>query len=298
MPSTAASTLPPATPESDRLAIENLRLVGRYARTYAMRTSVEFDDLQAVGYLGLIKASRRFDPDQGYRFSTFAVPVIIGTIKQYLRDRGFHVRFPIRWRDAGPRVRQLARDGKHTIQQIAELVGLSYDETTELLWFMAPAKEIDAIQSPELRDAVLGCADPAALEDGDHQADHDHALYIARIALAHIAEADRDALTAFWREDLPGYQFPDQAIQQFRRSARAMVAHQPLPAVAEQVMLGERQEDIRARQDLTKAQLEQRARDLGLFAQAQPTPSRRVSRAKKATSSRGGPRSSSRSAPA
>ena len=48
----------------------------------------ERDDLMQIGALGMIKALRGFDPDRGTRFSTYAVPMIIGEIRRFLRDDG------------------------------------------------------------------------------------------------------------------------------------------------------------------------------------------------------------------
>ena len=48
----------------------------------------EFDDLFQWGCLGLVKAIDRFDPDYTVQFSTYAVPVIMGEIRRYLRDDG------------------------------------------------------------------------------------------------------------------------------------------------------------------------------------------------------------------
>lgn len=51
-------------------------------------SGVEYDDLAQIGTIGLIKAVRNFDLDRGVMFSTYAVPVIIGEIKKFLRDNG------------------------------------------------------------------------------------------------------------------------------------------------------------------------------------------------------------------
>ena len=48
----------------------------------------DFDDLLQIGTLGMIKAARSFDPSFGTVFSTYAVPLIIGEIKRFLRDDG------------------------------------------------------------------------------------------------------------------------------------------------------------------------------------------------------------------
>jgi RNA polymerase sporulation-specific sigma factor len=51
-------------------------------------TSYEYEDLFQVGSIGLLKAIDKFDFSYGVRFSTYAVPMIIGEIKKFLRDDG------------------------------------------------------------------------------------------------------------------------------------------------------------------------------------------------------------------
>lgn len=48
----------------------------------------EYEDLFQYGCMGLLKAIDRFDGDYGVRFSTYAVPVILGEVRRYLRDSG------------------------------------------------------------------------------------------------------------------------------------------------------------------------------------------------------------------
>ena len=49
---------------------------------------VEYDDLFQLGCLGLVKAHNKFNPDYGVKFTTYAVPLIAGEIKRFLRDDG------------------------------------------------------------------------------------------------------------------------------------------------------------------------------------------------------------------
>lgn len=63
----------------------NLRLVLSVCQRFAMRGE-NMDDLFQVGCVGLLKAVDNFDLSQNVRFSTYAVPMIIGEIRRYLRD--------------------------------------------------------------------------------------------------------------------------------------------------------------------------------------------------------------------
>lgn len=69
------------------LAEENLGLVHLCANRFRGR-GIEYDDLYGAGCIGLIKAAKAFDTERGVKFSTYAVPVILGEIKRLFRDGG------------------------------------------------------------------------------------------------------------------------------------------------------------------------------------------------------------------
>lgn len=69
----------------EQLIAGNLRLVLSVIKRFASRGE-NLDDLFQVGCIGLIKAIDNFDPIHKVRFSTYAVPMIIGEIRRYLRD--------------------------------------------------------------------------------------------------------------------------------------------------------------------------------------------------------------------
>ena len=66
---------------------ENLGLVHACAKRFKGR-GIEYDDLYQAGCVGLVKAFDNFNSELGYKFSTYAVPVIIGEIKRLFRDGG------------------------------------------------------------------------------------------------------------------------------------------------------------------------------------------------------------------
>ena len=69
------------------IAEENLGLVHTCAKRFKGR-GIEYDDLFQAGCMGLVKAVDNFDSRLGYKFSTYAVPVILGEIKRLFRDGG------------------------------------------------------------------------------------------------------------------------------------------------------------------------------------------------------------------
>ena len=71
----------------DEIIKNNIGLVHSCAKKFKGR-GIEYDDLFQAGCLGLVKAVDAFDCERGVRFSTYAVPVILGEIKRLFRDGG------------------------------------------------------------------------------------------------------------------------------------------------------------------------------------------------------------------
>ena len=68
-----------------------LKLNAGLVRSIALRHTgrgTDFEDLEALGNMGLLKAIRSFDTGRGCAFSTYAVPLIFGEIRRFLRDDG------------------------------------------------------------------------------------------------------------------------------------------------------------------------------------------------------------------
>ncbi len=71
----------------DLLLEINLPLVASLSKNFLGR-GYDYDDIYQVGALGLIKAIKNFNSDYNVKFSTYAVPMILGEIKRFLRDDG------------------------------------------------------------------------------------------------------------------------------------------------------------------------------------------------------------------
>ena len=79
-------TYAPGGSEEEKL-LKNMGLVHSIASRFPY-SGVEYEDLVQIGSLGLLKAIRNFDESKGFAFSTYAVPVITGEIKRFMRDDG------------------------------------------------------------------------------------------------------------------------------------------------------------------------------------------------------------------
>ncbi|MDO4744652.1 MAG: SigF/SigG family RNA polymerase sporulation sigma factor [Clostridia bacterium] len=75
------------TSARDKIVEENIGLVHSIVRRF-MGRGYELEDLFQIGSIGLIKAIQKFDPSFEVKFSTYAVPMIMGEIKRFIRDDG------------------------------------------------------------------------------------------------------------------------------------------------------------------------------------------------------------------
>ncbi|MBQ3160467.1 MAG: sigma-70 family RNA polymerase sigma factor, partial [Clostridia bacterium] len=102
----------------ERLMEENMPLVAAIARRYRNCGLVQEDMLQ-LGSIGLLQALRRFDPDRGLCFSTYAVPLIAGEIRRFLRDDGM-VKFSRETKSLAIQIERIRREqGDLTLEEIS-----------------------------------------------------------------------------------------------------------------------------------------------------------------------------------
>ncbi len=116
----------------DRLVLDNVGLIWSIVRRFQGR-GYEMEDLFQIGSIGLIKAIDKFDLSYDVKFSTYAVPMITGEIKRFLRDDGM-IKVSRSIKEMGAKVKQ-AREAlsyglgrEPTIEEIAETVGASREE--------------------------------------------------------------------------------------------------------------------------------------------------------------------------
>ena len=122
----------------EQLVMSHLNLVRFLANKFKNRGE-PLDDLIQVGYLGLLKAIDRFDPERGLEFTTYATPTILGEIKRHFRDKGWSVRVPRRLQELSAKVNQATDtlttqlQRSPTIDEIADYLDASVDEVLEAM---------------------------------------------------------------------------------------------------------------------------------------------------------------------
>lgn len=124
------------------LAEENIGLVHLCANRFRGR-GIEYDDLYSAGCLGLLKAVKAFDPERGVKFSTYAVPVILGEIKRLFRDGG-SIRVSRGLKELAMRIQRaclefVQREGREpAVSELAHLLGEDEADIAEALCASQP----------------------------------------------------------------------------------------------------------------------------------------------------------------
>lgn len=194
----------PAEASTDALILEHLELARAVARRFFRRQTARDEDLVQVAYVGLVKASRRFDPARGHEFAAFAVPTITGEIKRHLRDSAWFVRPPRRVQElrariseAGPRLAQ-AFGREPTASELVDDLGETMAEVREALAcgdHMQPAS-LDGPVGAD-RDATMGQMLPA---HGD-ELDRAETAVVITAALRALSPRDRRVVLLRFFED-------------------------------------------------------------------------------------------------
>lgn len=133
----------------DALVTENVGLIYMVLKRFANR-GADQEDLFQIGVIGLIKAIDKFDVTRELSFSTYAVPMIIGEIRRFLRDDGMlHVSRQIKdnARKIAVAKEDLRKQNNHdpTMLELMEVTGLS---TEEILAAMEASTEVESIYQP------------------------------------------------------------------------------------------------------------------------------------------------------
>jgi RNA polymerase sigma-B factor len=193
--------------DRDELVIQFMPLAHKLARRY-LASGEPYEDLVQIASLGLVNAARRFDPDRGTAFTTFAVPTITGELNRYLRDAtwALHVDRGAkeRARDTAAAEREISATTGHrpSVQELAQHLGCDAEAVVDGLRAAAAHRTVSL-------DAPAPTADPGLhtrideLGGSDRQLEQSVELATIFAAARQLTRRERLVLYLRFGEDLP-----------------------------------------------------------------------------------------------
>ncbi|MBI1755639.1 MAG: sigma-70 family RNA polymerase sigma factor [Fimbriimonas ginsengisoli] len=162
----------------DVIIVQYASLVERTARKFS---GIEpFEDLVQVGFIGLLNALTKFDPNAGVRFNTYATYLVAGEIKHYLRDRAQTIRHPAWLQELRHKVGRATSALQQTLgraptsREVADDLGISESsvqeifqtqETLKVASLDAPVPGEDEMGEVDKLDAAAFCPEQLTVED-------------------------------------------------------------------------------------------------------------------------------------
>ncbi len=159
----------------EQLISQNMGLVKNIARRFTGRNT-EYEDLVQIGTIGMLKAAKSFDISFGTVFSTYAVPLIIGEIRRFLRDDGM-IKVSRDVRKKGTTIMKAKEEfirihqREPKISELSELCGMSSEDIVYALDAVCPVYSLQETIGGEEDGTTLESLTPASENEIENMTD-------------------------------------------------------------------------------------------------------------------------------
>lgn len=154
----------------DRLVLENVGLIWSIVRRFSGR-GYELEDLFQIGSIGLMKAIDKFDTSFEVRFSTYAVPMITGEIKRFLRDDGM-IKVSRSLKEMSVKIQAAREEMLHALGReptLDEIAGKLEVSREEIAASLEAGAEIESLYRPFGDQSDSGSCLMDKIEDQDNE---------------------------------------------------------------------------------------------------------------------------------
>ena len=191
----------------EQIVEQNTGLVKNIALKF-MGTGYEFEDLLQLGFLGLLKAIDRFDTDFDVMFSTYAVPMILGEIKRYMRDDGKikmsrQMKLDIRNMKHCQEQHYNKKGAYPKLSELAEMMGLSVDRLIEIIDASDALSNLESLDNPDRPQTPLP---ESYIETEDKTVDMIH----LKMVIGKLTERERQIITLRYFKDMTQQQIAEK----------------------------------------------------------------------------------------
>lgn len=187
--------------ERNEMVMDNIKLVTMVTKKMYCDPRAYYDkeDMWQVGVLGLIKAVQYFDPDKGFKFSTYAVPMIQGEIRRFCRDNFNQLRYTRAEIDAYAKIQQYGKDLEELTAEDLDNLGITPNQMAAVLSMTTRSLDyrIEGTKdsSTELSDLV---ADPNSRTDLSDESQLAEIEEFKNAILANYSESHRDLIDEWY----------------------------------------------------------------------------------------------------
>ncbi|MBQ9279999.1 MAG: SigB/SigF/SigG family RNA polymerase sigma factor [Clostridia bacterium] len=156
------------TAAMNKIIEENVGLVWNVVKRFSNR-GYDIEDLFQIGSMGFVKAIKRFDVSMGNQLSTYAVSMIIGEIRRFLRDDGM-VKVSRSLKEIAAKAREIMQrepEKDYTVEKIAEMLEVDKEEIIEALDATNAVDSLDRQVSDDADSKTIG--DNIASKKNDYE---------------------------------------------------------------------------------------------------------------------------------